>query len=280
MADAEYLQYGGSTTCLAVFKKNGAGDTVPLIVDAGGGIIKLGEEIAEGIKSGAFSSQIYLLFTHYHCDHIEGFPYFAPLFMPGVHIHISGPLVQTASGEAWTVERILRAAMAEPHFPVSLDELAATCSFDSAPLNTGKPFTPLWKITSFDASPKLHPKNGARYYRITDPDTEKSLVLLWDIETPADKNSAEMASLYAFAHNCELLIHDTMYTDAEYADTEHSVHGFGHSTYTMALENAAGAGAKTLAAFHYNPRHNDAFLRALEKEKKMLFPQEGQKLKF
>jgi ribonuclease BN (tRNA processing enzyme) len=101
-----------------------------------------------------------------------------------------------------------------------------------------------------------HPQQGAIYYRITDPDTKKSVACIWDLESRRGGDQR----VIQFSKDVDIMIHDTQYTDEEYYSDKVIVQGFGHSTYTMAIENALAANVKILVPFHYNPNHTDEFL--------------------
>jgi hypothetical protein len=91
---------------------------------------------------------------------------------------------------------------------------------------------------------------------VEDPDTHCSVVTAWDIES----RPGGEPFLTDFAKGADLMIHDSCYTEDEYNRTKRKVRGFGHSTYQMALDDAARAGVGTLAFFHYNTTHSDVFL--------------------
>jgi ribonuclease BN (tRNA processing enzyme) len=279
--DAALMRYGGCTTCVAVMKKNSEGLLVPLIIDAGNGLIKVGHYLAEAIKAGTGAGNITLLLTHLHQDHTQGFCFFAPAFMDEVRLHIIG-MKKT--------ETALRGSMSPPLFPVGYDSLPAqkVCTEvdrdtvfyigqDGAPVFHPEA-NPLFEIRVFRAGPELHPLEGALYYRISDCDESgSSVVCLWDIEAEEEalaKSESAGKSVIDFAKGATVLIHDTTYSDDEYNSREIPVHGFGHSSYGMALKLAEAAGAKNLAAFHYNPQHSDDFLDRLSAQN-LIMAKEG-----
>ena len=105
---------GGNTSCVEVR----VGDQL-IILDAGTGLHNLGETLSDPVKAT-------FLFSHFHWDHIQGFPFFAPLYSPGSRIAIAGPSEGDCGPRA-----ALENLMAPPHFPVRLDDLAARCTFRS-----------------------------------------------------------------------------------------------------------------------------------------------------
>ncbi|MDR0909783.1 MAG: hypothetical protein LBM77_08470 [Spirochaetaceae bacterium] len=270
----EMMGYGGSTSCVAVFKKNKAGLMVPLVIDTGNGAIALGHDLAKGIQEGSISPSFTLLWTHMHLDHIEGTPFFAPFFLPNVHAYLSG-----FAEEKYSPEKCLSAYMQQPFFPVAFEKLPAQKSFfasrntfyigqNGEPLEqkpSGAAMEPLFQIDVFKASSRLHPEPGALYYRISDSEDGARLVCIWDIEIAYQDEALanEYQALLTFAKNADLLIHDMMYSEEEYASRTTPVKGFGHSSYQMAQITARRTGAKQLAAFHYNPLHSDAMLDSI-----------------
>jgi phosphoribosyl 1,2-cyclic phosphodiesterase len=261
------MKYGGNTTCVEIRKRNRKGVTVPLIIDAGTGIIGAGDALAEAIRDGGCVNSISLLFTHFHSDHIEGFKFFAPAFLPSCALHLMG---MDADGK--NIASVLTEQMKNPVFPIAFRDLKAVLhtrtlydgqtvylSQDGRPLDQAD--DPLLVIGVMRVYAASHPKDGALYYRITDPGDGTSVVCAWDIESAKDGDPR----LIAFASGADALIHDTQYTREEYESALNPVQGYGHSTYDMALENAERARVKALIAAHYNPHHDDAFLDSINK---------------
>jgi len=114
VANNDTKKHGGNTTCMYVETKTG----VPIIIDAGTGIRKLGFDLLQKKKQ-----HLNLIFTHYHWDHIQGFPFFAPLFFKNIKIDIYGSKKET------TARKALNYQMNRPYFPATMDELFATISF-------------------------------------------------------------------------------------------------------------------------------------------------------
>jgi phosphoribosyl 1,2-cyclic phosphodiesterase len=281
--------YGGSTSCVAVLKKNRAGLTVPVIIDSGNGIIKAGQDIAAGIKARTVTPSLTLLFTHLHGDHIEGTSFFTPYSLPGVHVFLGGK-----EAGKYPLSVSLPLTMELPFFPVKFESFPAERTFFSADQTfyikqSGEPVPEekagkalqdlLFKIEVFSSSTRFHPEPGCLYFRFTDCEDGSSLACLWDIETAVESDAArsEYEALVKFAKGVDFLIHDSMYTAEEYASKVSPVKGYGHSSYDMALETARLTGAKKTAAFHYNPLHTDSFLDGLAEKYKgrLIMPRQG-----
>lgn len=227
-------RYGGNTSCVSV---EGPEKTL-LILDAGTGIRNLGQSLPLSLK------KVHILLTHLHMDHIQGLPFFTPLRRQGVEIHVWGPASTTLGLEAR-----LQKYLSPPLFPVSVRELAAEIHFHELPAH-------LIEIGEFAIKAQLiiHP-NPTIGYRIQC--AGKAVTYLPDHEPalggrtfPYDKS---WTSGYALAEGSDLLIHDTQYTEAEYAERI----GFGHSSIGHAFRFAELSGVRHFVPFHHDPTHND-----------------------
>ncbi|MCL2706029.1 MAG: hypothetical protein FWE72_07465, partial [Spirochaetaceae bacterium] len=127
------------------------------------------------------------------------------------------------------------------------------------------PRNAVFEINAMQSFAPSHPQQGSIYYRITDLENKKSVACIWDIESRVGGDQR----VIAFAKGADVMIHDTQYTDEEYNSDKMIVQGFGHSTYTMAVENAEKANINTLVAFHYNPTHSDDKLEEIAKDLKL-----------
>jgi ribonuclease BN (tRNA processing enzyme) len=267
-ADAKMVKYGGNTSCVELVKANKNGVLVPVIVDAGSGLIKLGYSMAKKLATNEYSKTFSMLFTHLHPDHTEGFTFFIPVFLPFVEIHILGmEAIRKSVGE------ILKGKMIPPIYPIGYKDLKARrvhgilsdgqrffISQNGVPLADDA--DPLFEINVMRAFVPSHPQQGAMYYRIRDVEDNSTVACVWDIESHIGGD----VRVIKFVQDADVLIHDTQYTEEEYEATAAPVQGFGHSTYAMALENAKKAGVKYLFPFHYNPRHSDETLDAVYKK--------------
>ena len=239
------VRYGGNTPCVEV---RGA-DGHLAILDAGTGIRALGNLLlAEGAPP--VSADIYV--THAHWDHIQGLPFFAPLFRSGHAVRI-----WAAAELGGRVERALRAQMAPEVFPVPFEGMRAAVEFRAVSADAGAGDL---RVT---ASPVRHP-GGALGYRVEDGNGRGgSLVYIPDNELdPAAAYAGPpdwRARLVEFVRHAEVLVHDAMYTPDEAV----AHRGWGHSSALDAVELALEAEVGRLVLFHHRPERSDDGVDAL-----------------
>ncbi len=262
----ETVHYGGNTTCIEL--RYGADDSL-IIIDAGSGIRKLGEYIAKNdLPKGPLKTKMF--FSHTHWDHIMGFPFFIPIFVPGTEIEIYGPVTYEDEG----LEEIIGGQLRYRYFPVKHSELSADLRYHplrerSLDLGDGMHLTTKYlnhpilclgyrfeyegKVfcTAYDTEP-------FRNVFPTDPSDPS-----YDEEAAVEGEAAakeENEKILRFFQGADLLIHDTQYTQHEY---ETSRIGWGHTPYEYAINAAHKAGVKKLLLFHHDPNRNDEELGEL-----------------
>ena len=245
------VRYGGNTPSLELRLDN----EELIIFDAGTGIRGLGDHL---IANGE-SLNTYLLITHPHWDHIQGFPFFKLALISGNEITI----IATERKEV-NLQRIIADQMNRIYFPVQLNELKAKINF--RPIGEEE-------FTIFGAHVRTMYVNHPGFtvgYRLEYKG--KSLVYISDNE-PFDKEIAGRMSnfekivqdkylalkgdpnqrIFDFARNADILIHDCTYTPEEYVDKV----GWGHSHYLFTLKVAAEANVRHLILFHHEPNRSD-----------------------
>ena len=236
----EFVRHGGDTTCLEV---RGAGE--PLIVDAGTGIRRAGNRLYAEREH-----RIHLLFTHAHWDHVIGFPFFRPLYTPGVRIDIYGCLEAQAS-----VHEMLGRTMSAPGFPVDLGDVTADLVFHEP--CRGRFEAAGLAVTTL---PLSHPNGGVGY---AFEEGGRRLVFLTDNELGQVHPGGRVAGEYRnFAAGADLLLHDAEFTAEEYRHTR----GWGHSTWEDALGLALDAGARRYGLWHHNMSRDDDSLERIVEE--------------
>jgi phosphoribosyl 1,2-cyclic phosphodiesterase len=251
----EFAGVGGNTTCVEV-----EAEGERLILDAGTGLRGLGSRLASEARLLGRPVKTALLFSHLHWDHIQGFPFFGPAFMPSTELDLRGP-----SKGACSLEEALRRQMQPPLFPVRLDEMAAVKCFTS--IADGSEF----EIGSFRVCTRAlsHPQ-GTLGFRIEHG--RRSMCFATDTEHPEDGSVDE--ALLELAHEVDVFVCDGQYTEAEYEGRDGSGpprRGWGHMTYVAATKAARAARAKRLLLTHHDPGHDDAMVGRIEREARLLF---------
>jgi phosphoribosyl 1,2-cyclic phosphodiesterase len=244
----EFQRYGGNTTCLCVTRETA---NRIFIIDAGTGIRNLGKDlVARHYKQEIIN----ISFTHFHMDHIQGFPFFAPAYDPNqrIGIHVMGK-----DRRVKNVKDIFSIQMQQEYFPVQLDAMGAQFEFP----NLGDEET--FYGAHVTAAPQCHKFPGGSYgLRIED--ASGTLVVCTDIEHLDGPDNG----IVNLAKNADLLIHDGQYTEEEYKKFK----GWGHSTWKQAIDVAIKANVKKLIITHHDPDHDDDFLDRMEEMSKKEFP--------
>lgn len=254
------VRFGGNTSCVEVR----AGKHI-IILDAGTGLIPLGQELARTKQLNAT-----ILLSHLHHDHTQGFPFFVPAYIPGAQLHIFGP---TTAAETLDLNQSPRT------FPIGLNDMNAAkdirslretdiLTFDSTGVrinaSSSDPETVTVKIYRSHAHP-----GGVHVYRIDY--RGRSLVYATDTEGYVGGDR----KLAAFACGADLLIHDAQYNEEHYRGQIAglpSTQGYGHSTPQMACQLANAAGVRELALFHHDPNYADETVAGLEVRARSVFP--------
>ncbi|MGI8551667.1 MAG: response regulator [Dehalococcoidia bacterium] len=244
------VRYGGNTSCVELYTSRGT----LLILDCGSGARELGLSLMSRGSPVAAA----ILIGHTHWDHIQGFPFFAPVFAATSRFDIYAP-----SGGDVQLADVLAGQMEYQYFPVSIEQLGADISFH----DLGED-----QFTVGDAIVQTHYLNHTAVclgYRITAGG--RTVVYATDHEPHArsmlhgELNRNQGAVIHAgdrahveFLRGADLLIHDAQFTDAEYPARV----GWGHSTMEYATDIAIEAGVTRLALFHHDPGHDDSFLES------------------
>ena len=243
---AGHLGVGGNTSCVEVRSADG---TV-LVLDAGTGARPLGYALAA--EAAGEPMQIHLALSHFHWDHLQGLPFFAPLFASGHEVAFY------AVTDDDRLDRLLQGQMCFPYFPVPFNDLAA--STKTVSVREGEPFQvgPM-TVRPF---PLNHPQ-GAHGFRIECAGA--TLVYATDYEHGV---RAFDEGLREAARGADVLISDAQYTPDEYALRA----GWGHTTWEHAAGLARDVGAGRLLLFHHDPAHDDAALGRICDRAQAVFP--------
>ncbi len=223
-----------------------------LVFDLGSGARALGEALrARGVPASAD-----LFLSHYHYDHLQGLPFFVPIFDARNHFTIRGPTRAQRD-----VRAILAGQMVPPYFPVTAEEVFQA-DVQYQPIAQGD-VVDLGEVQV--RALELHHPGGSLGYRVDFQG--HAVVYATDIEhgSPTDGRLAD------FARRADVLIYDAMYTPEEYAGPPGKA-GWGHSTWTAAVAAADAAEVRTLVLFHHDPERDDDGMRALERKARRVRP--------
>jgi phosphoribosyl 1,2-cyclic phosphodiesterase len=251
-----------------------------LIFDAGTGIIGLGRDLLMRSRQTDKPVEALLFISHFHHDHIQGFPFFSPAFLPSSRLFIFGP--QTFDRDP---EQVLAHNMVPPYFPVSLKEMSASRDIHGMTEYQVVCWTESGHAPQVVASSAMdstrtdvvrirvlrsyaHP-GGVLVYRVE----WRDLVVVYATDTEGYANTDRR--LVDFARGADLLIHDAQYTEEHYLGLipgMRSTQGWGHSTANMAIDVARAANVGRLALFHFDPSYPDQTIAQIEAGARQLFP--------
>jgi phosphoribosyl 1,2-cyclic phosphodiesterase len=243
----ENMGYGGNTSCLEIRTDGGA----ILIFDGGTGMRLLGKKLKQEFDGQPIHAHIF--FSHFHLDHIQGVPFFKPLYDAGNHFTFYFAGVR----EANLVMDALAGMMANPYFPVDMSNLP--CSRDYVDVVEGTFGVADTKILVL---PLNHPQ-GSFGYRIMQ--NGKVITYCTDFEYGVDWSDANIKRL---AQDADFLIVDSQYTPEELSDHK----GWGHSSWKQAIGAGIDAGARQIALFHYDPSHEDTTIDEILENARKLHP--------
>lgn len=245
--DRHTNHFGGNTSCVEV---RGADDRV-IILDCGTGARPLGLDI---LSRGEHLPPMHILITHTHWDHIQGFPFFLPAYVPGARLTFYG-----TRGLESTLESSITGQMQHTYFPVQLGQLRARIDFvelaeQRFSLGPYRVSTQFLNHTAATIGYRFE-RGGLRFVYCTDHEP-----FWWPSAGPrglgASLHPGEERHI-AFVEGAELLIHDAQYSDHEYP----AKRGWGHSPIEYVVDVAVRAGVKRLVLFHHDPLHSDAWVR-------------------
>ena len=238
--DPRTVKYGGNTTCLELRLADGT----LIVVDAGSGLRNLGQKLlAEGSMT-----EMYLLLTHSHWDHLMGFPFFVPAYLPKFKIHVRGGPLAKRSLKAYLAHQ-----MDPPYFPVKFDAMKAAFDFTE-----DKPKRRSIGCAEVIPMRLSHPNGGYGYKFAEDG---KSLVIFTDNELGTQHEGGPTRDEFVeFCRGADLLIHDAQYTDEQYVAKK----GWGHSTIGQTIELGRDAKVRRLGLFHHDPDRTDEDLDRLQ----------------
>ncbi len=239
-------RYGGNTSCVSITVDNKI-----LILDAGTGIRNLGSAII-----GHPELEIFVVVTHSHWDHIQGFPFFTPIYQPDRPVHMFPTLHKKNVVLSSLIDQ-----MDGAHFPITPDQVPSNFNFVTE--------NPLEFLENNGFHMELVPMNhpGKAFgYKIKIDDKLICYFTDNEIDPPYEK-SIELDVLTEKCRNADILIHDAQYIEADMP----LKHGWGHSLISQVTKLGESAEVKNLVYYHHDPERSDDDIDAeLEKASKTL----------
>ena len=240
------VKYGGNTSCVYIELSNGR----ELILDAGTGIRKLGKQLVNSDET------VNILLSHGHWDHVQGFPFFDPLYQPGRKIRVF-----TSNNNQHSKLCSLFGQIDGANFPVNATDLPSSSEriFD--------------EIETTLAGDNIHVRHatinhpgGGCAYRIEDDGTSCAYITDNELEPPG-KVATSYDQWVEFCRGVDVLIHDAQYLES---DMPHK-HGWGHSLVTQVRQLAVDAEVGCLAMFHHDPDRTDTEIDFIQQDNESFF---------
>ena len=240
------MRYGGNTSCVEVR----LGEAI-YIFDCGTGFRVLGQSLSREFKEGPVSAHIFV--SHFHWDHIQGLPFFSPLYdNPESQFCFHGPT------RMCSLKSALEDQMNAPYFPVGLAEMQAQQHFydlDEGHMQLdGVTLKTLW----------LNHPQGCMGFRM---ETGEGVLVYATDNEPGHPVFDE--NVRKLAEGADVLIYDAQYLPDEY---EARRRGWGHSHWREAVNLVMESGAKELILFHHDPAHDDECIDNIVKEARNYYP--------
>ncbi len=279
-------EYGGNTSCVEVEDDSGQ----VFIFDAGTGIRELGLDLVRRKVQN-----IHIFISHTHWDHIQGFPFFVPAYLPGNKVHIYGPIHFEKP-----LRKIMDLQMDYAYFPVSMQQLNASIDYTDLKEQTlqigetqivttysNHPVTGLCYKVICNGKSVVYTGDTEPYYNVLKAEGKTAVESGDDFE--GDENDEDMDKIVAERneHHRQFCVSDVLIHDAQYTAEEYPKYlGWGHSPMEVVIEMAKSSGVKKLVLTHHDPGKTDAILAAIEKklrglnpEMDLLFSKEGMEIR-
>jgi phosphoribosyl 1,2-cyclic phosphodiesterase/CheY-like chemotaxis protein len=248
------VRFGGNTSCIEVR----AGNEI-IILDAGTGLRPLGASLLAEFDGEPLN--LTLLLTHTHWDHIQGLPFFRPVYQPQCRLRILG-----YEGARKGLVHVLSGQMESPYFPVLFDELPGNIQIEELKdmeFTVGEVRVQSWFANhpGICVGYRVNTRDGSlAFFPDTEPHTRvHNTATGAEGQAALDYARAQEQKMVNFLQGVDALILDSQYDCDEYQ--EHI--GWGHGCVDSAVELAIKAGVKKLFLFHHDPEHDDAKVESM-----------------
>jgi len=236
-----YTRYGGNTACTHVRLTDGTN----IVLDAGTGIRLLGKELS------ATNSPIHILLSHNHWDHIQGFPFFAPIYQSNQTIYVTPGETDEHRPEAFLEQ------MTGSFFPVPREAISAN-------IHLVEPAEDEWHVSSAKITRlRMNHPGGGSCYCIEDKGCKIAYITDNELYPPYKKNT-DFQRFVEFVKNADLLIHDAQYVLQDMP----AKLGWGHSVAEEAIKLALAGTVKQLALYSHDPERTDAMIDEIVEQAK------------
>jgi phosphoribosyl 1,2-cyclic phosphodiesterase len=243
----ENLRYGGNTSCVEVR----LGDRI-FIFDCGTGFRMLGHALEREFVDRPLAAHVFV--SHFHWDHIQGMPFFRPLYDSP-----NSQFIFHSSARTRRLEQVMAEQMASPYFPVNLDQMKATRRFydiENGCLNMGDGI-------QIKTAYLNHPQ-GCMGFRL---ETKDGILVYATDNEPGDADFDK--AVRKLADGADILIYDAQYLPEEYTARRR---GWGHSHWREAVNVVMESGAKELILYHHDPEHTDAIVDKVVENARSYYP--------
>ena len=246
---AENMRYGGNTSCVEVR----VGEQL-YIFDCGTGFRVLGQQLQDEFGEKKLPLSAHVFVSHFHWDHIQGIPFFRPLYD-----RADSQFLFHCSSRTRSLKQVMDEQMASPYFPVNLSQMQAQQKFYD--IDSGR--LKLEDGVQIQTSWLNHPQ-GCMGFRM---ETKDGVLVYATDNEPGD--AAFDKSVRKLAEGADVLIYDAQYLPEEYAAEKR---GWGRSHWREAVNVVMESGAKELVLFHHDPDHTDVVIDKIVHDARNYYP--------